>query len=215
MWYGFDKPGNSLGISQTGEMLTAPRWGNYMRDIHSGLPQKSFTRPSGIADAAVCRGSGLLMTDSCTQGAIWLPFLAGTVPNRYCDIHGSGGAIQTARPATTTPLNNIDTSFLDDIPRPKLSLDLFPELQNPQTQPGNRNNRTQPGNNSNQQPTRPSFDNLFDDELPENTPANNSRNNTRNDTAVIPDTAVRFDPREEDNSDEDDDDYLPAWDQLD
>jgi len=137
MWYGFDKPGNSLGISQTGEMLTSPLWGNYMRDIHNGLPQKSFTRPPGVADAAVCRSSGLLATKSCPQ-TIYLPFLAGTVPGRYCETHGSG-AQGSRLPSTTSKrlneLGDIDSSFLDAIPRPKLQLDLFPELQSLQPQP--------------------------------------------------------------------------------
>ncbi|GBU29041.1 penicillin-binding protein [Treponema sp. R8-4-B8] len=142
MWYGFDKPGNSLGISQTGEMLTSPLWGNYMRDIHNGLPQKSFTRPSGVSDAAVCRASGLLAKESCPQ-TIYLPFLAGTVPGRYCDVHGSGATAQGRLPSTTSTrlneLGDVDTSFLDAIPRPRLQLDLFPELQNPP--PRNQNDR--------------------------------------------------------------------------
>jgi len=201
MWYGFDKPGNSLGISQTGEMLTSPLWGNYMRDIHNGLPQKSFTRPSGISDAAVCRGSGLLATESCPQ-TIYLPFLEGTVPGRYCDIHGSTGAMPgTKLPSTTTPLNNVlDSSVLDEIPRPKLQLDLFPELNQPQSQQKQNQNQNQNQNNRNQTRNTP--------------PANNSRNNTRNNQAVIPDTAVIFDPTKE-KKEEEEDDYLPAWDQVD
>ena len=194
MWYGFDKPGNSLGISQTGEMLTSPLWGDYMRDIHNGLPQKNFPRPSGVVDVAVCRGSGLLMTDACTQGAVYLPFLEGTVPSRYCDLHGSGGtnSIQrTTIPSTTTPLDNVlDPSILDAIPRPTLQLDLFPELTNPSQQKPNQN---QPQNNRNQS-------------------RNNSRNN-RNGQSTIPDSAVIFDPTKEKK--DDDDDYLPAWNQLD
>jgi len=151
MWYGFDKPGNSLGISQTGEMLTSPLWGNYMHDIHVGLPQKNFSRPSGVADVAVCRGSGLLMTDACTQGAVYLPFLEGTVPGRYCDLHGGGGAAQGSRlPSTSVPSinNNLDPSILDNIPRPtlQLDLDLFPEMNQPPSR--NQNNRNQPRNNS-------------------------------------------------------------------
>jgi penicillin-binding protein 1A len=206
MWYGFDKPGNSLGISQTGERLTAPLWGDYMSDIHKGLPQKSFTRPSGIYDVAVCRGSGLLMTDSCTQGAIYLPFMEGTVPSRYCDLHGSGGSLQGPKLSTTTQINEIDTSYLDNIPRPQLPTDLFPELQNSPSQPRqnqnqNQNNRTQ--NRNNQRTPQSS--------APSN---NNSGSNTGNQPAVIPDTAVRFDPREEDSG-ESDDEYLPPWNQLD
>jgi penicillin-binding protein 1A len=166
-----------------------------MSDIHKGLPQKSFTRPSGIYDVAVCRGSGLLMTASCTQGAIYLPFIEGTVPARYCDLHGSGNALQTTRPTvTSTRLNDVDSSFLDEIPRPQLPADLFPELLNTPTQ--------QRQNQNNRNPRTPQSSN------------NNRNNNTNNGQAVIPDTAVRFDPREDD-SDENDDDYLPPWDQLD
>ena len=190
MWYGFDKPGNSLGISQTGEMLTSPLWGDYMRDIHNGLPQKNFSRPSGVADIAVCRGSGLLMTDSCTQGAVYLPFLEGTIPSRYCDLHGAGGTggQRSTIPSTTSTLNSdIDSSVLDAIPRPKLQLDLFPELNQSQPKPNqNQNNRNQS--------------------------RNNSRNN-RNGQSTIPDSAVIFDPTKE-KKDDDDDDYLPAWNQL-
>jgi penicillin-binding protein 1A len=150
MWFGFDKPGNSLGISQTGEMLTSPLWGNYMHDIHVGLPQKNFSRPSGVVDAAVCRGSGLLMTDACTQGAVYLPFLAGTVPARYCDVHGSGGSQGSRLPSANIPSinNDFDSSVLDGIPKIKLDLD-FLELNQPQQpQPQSRNNnRNQPRNN--------------------------------------------------------------------
>jgi penicillin-binding protein 1A len=192
MWYGFDKPGNSLGISQTGEMLTSPLWGNYMRDIHNGLPQKNFTRPSGVADVAVCRGSGLLITDACTQGAVYLPFIEGTIPARYCDLHGSTGAVQGSRlPSTTAPINNVmDSSILDEIPRPKLQLDLFPELNQPQQRQPQNQTQTQTQSQNNRNQTR-----------------NNSRNNTRNNQNTIPDSAEK--------KENDDDDYLPAWDQVD
>jgi penicillin-binding protein 1A len=175
MWYGFDKPGNSLGISQTGEMLTSPLWGDYMRDIHNGLPQKNFSRPSGVSDAAVCRGSGLLLTDSCTQGAVYLPFLEGTIPARYCDIHGGGGAGAGSGPRTSLPTvdfnSGMDSSVLDGIPKPTLNLDFdFPELQNnnqPQSQQRqNQNNRRNPRNNRNNQNTTPDTEKKDDDYLP-------------------------------------------------
>lgn len=124
MWYGFDKPGNSLGVNQTGAILVGPSWGDYMRDIHRGLPQRNFTRPSGIVDVAVCRTSGLLLTENCGQG-IGLPFLEGTVPGRYCTIHGDASS-GTRLPSSG--LNDVDDSFLDNI-RIQLDPDLFPELQ--------------------------------------------------------------------------------------
>ncbi|MDR3145580.1 MAG: PBP1A family penicillin-binding protein, partial [Treponema sp.] len=59
IWFGFDKPGNSLGLSLTGATLAGPVWGDYMREIHLGLPAKSFSRPdSGVIDVTVCSQTG-------------------------------------------------------------------------------------------------------------------------------------------------------------
>ena len=137
MWYGFDRPGNSLGVNQTGAILTGPSWGDYMRDIHRGLPQKNFTRPSGIVDAVVCRSSGLLVTEYCNQGTIYLPFLEGTIPGRYCDMHGNVSQSGPRLPTSST-VGDLDTSFLDSI-RIQLDPSLFPELQGSQSM-GNMNN---------------------------------------------------------------------------
>jgi len=61
VWLGFDRPGNSLGVSQTGATLAAPVWANYMRDIHLGLQYKNFPKPdSGLISATVCSLSGQL-----------------------------------------------------------------------------------------------------------------------------------------------------------
>jgi len=38
VWFGFDKPGNSLGVDLTGSSLAGPVWGDFMREIHQGLP---------------------------------------------------------------------------------------------------------------------------------------------------------------------------------
>ncbi|MDR1353387.1 MAG: PBP1A family penicillin-binding protein, partial [Treponema sp.] len=93
IWFGFDKPGNSLGLSLTGATLAGPVWGDYMRDIHTDLPMKDFIRPSsGLVDVTVCSLSGQLKTNAC-PGGVTLTFLAGTQPTTYCDMH-LGGAEQ-------------------------------------------------------------------------------------------------------------------------
>ncbi|MCL2441169.1 MAG: PBP1A family penicillin-binding protein [Treponema sp.] len=149
IWYGFDKPGNSLGISQTGAALAGPVWGDYMSAIHRGLPLKSFQRPSGIVDAAVCRRSGQLVTDDCDQGTIFLPFLAGSVPARYCELHGRGSPAAAAGgariPATPSHFDNIDTTFLDNL-MPTLQIDL-PDFNTPPA--SNRNTPAGRNNNNN------------------------------------------------------------------
>jgi penicillin-binding protein 1A len=88
IWFGFDKPGNSLGLNLTGATLAGPVWGDYMRDIHQGLPMKDFARPAtGVVDITVCAKSGLIPTAACNEGKVTLTFLSGTQPDRYCDIH--------------------------------------------------------------------------------------------------------------------------------
>jgi len=146
IWYGFDKPGNSLGISQTGAELGGPVWGDYMRDINRGLVQKSFSRPSGVVDAAVCRRTGLLPTSACTDGSIYLPFLSGTVPSQYCDHNlGSMRDHNTGTSFVSSHFNDIDTTFLDSsLLKPLNFDDLFPELP---SLPSNNQNTTPVHNN--------------------------------------------------------------------
>ncbi|MDR2097481.1 MAG: PBP1A family penicillin-binding protein [Spirochaetaceae bacterium] len=91
IWFGFDKPGNSLGTTLTGATLAGPIWGDFMREIHRGLPAKEFKRPeTGVVDVRVCAKSGQLLTPSCNQGEVVLPFLEKFRPTEYCTYHGGG-----------------------------------------------------------------------------------------------------------------------------
>jgi len=208
VWFGFDQPGNSLGISQTGAQLAGPVWGDYMSDIHRGLPQKTFVRPTGVSDAAVCRRSGLLPTESCNEGTIYLTFIDGTIPSRYCDIHGAASSFLGANiPVSSAGFSNIDTSFLDDY-RIDLDWDFLENLLG-FTQSSNTFNQFIFG--------APSYD-----ETPNNPPpANNQNTSPRNEPAVIPDAPVRFVPREDDDNNNDlndngfdNDETLPPWDLM-
>ncbi|MCL2093451.1 MAG: PBP1A family penicillin-binding protein [Treponema sp.] len=109
VWFGFDRPGNSLGLTLTGSTLAGPIWADYMREIHMGLPFRDFVRPtSGLVDATVCAVSGLLMSSSCNQGSVTLTFLEGTQPVRSCDYHGNNQARQT-----TIRNIELDSLFID------------------------------------------------------------------------------------------------------
>jgi penicillin-binding protein 1A len=125
VWFGFDKPGNTLGLSLTGATLAGPVWGDFMREIHQGLPRKEFVRPSsGIVDVTVCAKSGLLPTAACTS-TVTLSFLVGTQPSDYCAIHGDaavdGPALRSLR-LDTIGIN--DDTLLRDLRMPQLALDL-------------------------------------------------------------------------------------------
>jgi penicillin-binding protein 1A len=91
IWFGFDRPGNSLGLNQSGARLAGDIWAQYMRGINRGLPMKSFSRPqNGLVQAQVCSVSGLLPTEFCDDGTEVLLYLEGTQPSRYCDLHQYG-----------------------------------------------------------------------------------------------------------------------------
>jgi penicillin-binding protein 1A len=142
IWFGFDKPGNSLGVDLTGSTLVGPIWADYMHDIHTGLPMRNFVRPtSGIIEVTVCSESGLLRTSAC-PGSVTLPYLEGSQPTAYCNLHEnvpvtSVAALQSLR-TDTLAIN--DDALLRDIKMPELPLALLQEIagpRNPQTQAAN------------------------------------------------------------------------------
>jgi penicillin-binding protein 1A len=88
IWFGFDRPGNSLGTTQSGATVAGFYWANYMKDINRGLPPKSFQRPqTGLVEATVCSVTGLIPTPYCNEGTTTLLFYDGTQPNKLCDWH--------------------------------------------------------------------------------------------------------------------------------
>jgi penicillin-binding protein 1A len=233
VWFGFDRPGNSLGISQTGAQLAAPVWGDLMREIHRGLPQRNFVRPSGIIDVTVCRRSGRLRNENCNEGEVTLPFLEGTQPFLQCDVHVNT-SLNPRIPITPPGQFGIDTgTLLDDLllMMPTLSLDLFEPQETPQPRGNQNTGRT--NTNPRTQPSAPVFNNPFlDDDLPVNipqqsqtrieTPANVPvsepvREPVPVESAVFPNTAVQFVPQDEDDEEEvrDDNRDLPSWNPLD
>jgi penicillin-binding protein 1A len=85
VWFGFDQPGNSLGVSQTGALAVGPVWGKFMKFIHANLDPRSFQRPDGIVEVTVTSRSGLLPPpgyEGKTQKEV---FIAGTEPKRLDD----------------------------------------------------------------------------------------------------------------------------------
>ena len=147
VWFGFDKPGNSLGVELTGSTLAGPVLGDYMREIHHGLVRRDFSRPAtGLVDMTVCARSGLLKTAACTEGEVTLPFLPGTQPSQFCNLHGNAASFLSRSPSGGMPLSVDEDVLLGSLSMPALPLDLFPELRNDQNR--NQNNRNTRGNNT-------------------------------------------------------------------
>ncbi len=86
VWFGFDVPGNSLGINQTGATAAGPIWAQYMKTIHQDLPAREFNKPeTGLREVTVCAKSGMLPTSDCSDTMDEI-FLEGTEPTTLCTI---------------------------------------------------------------------------------------------------------------------------------
>ncbi len=87
-WFGFDKPGQSLGLNITGATLAGFAWGEYFDKIHEDLPLKDWNKPlEGVIECTVCSESGMILTEACGDHQTTQWYLAGTQPTELCPIH--------------------------------------------------------------------------------------------------------------------------------
>ena len=89
-WFGFDKPGQSLGLQLTGSTLSGYAWADYMKKVHNGLPMKEFSKPAtGVIEATVCSVSGGILTPECGNHKVTAWYLEGTQPTQVCTVHST------------------------------------------------------------------------------------------------------------------------------
>ncbi|MCR5622862.1 MAG: PBP1A family penicillin-binding protein [Treponema sp.] len=88
-WFGFDRPGQSLGLSLTGSTLAGVAWGDFMHEANKGKGYKAFTDgvPEGVVRLEVCSVSGDLLTEACGNHKVTGYFLEGTEPTKACTRH--------------------------------------------------------------------------------------------------------------------------------
>lgn len=124
-WFGFDKPGQSLGLNITGSTLSGVVWGDYMGKINDGLPYRNFDKPdTGIVTMNVCAESGEIPTDACGNDVVTGYFLEGTQPTKTCSYHVNkelGEAIILERMKRERIQSGYSFNFNDD---DELTLDL-------------------------------------------------------------------------------------------
>lgn len=85
-WFGYDI---NESISFNGRNPAGLIWANVMTNIHSGLDDASFEKPSGVQTATVCRVTGKIASGICTD-TYEEYFLKGTIPD-VCTSHDSTG----------------------------------------------------------------------------------------------------------------------------
>ena len=98
-WFGFDKPGQSLGLNITGATLAGFAWGEYFDKIHANLPYKDWIKPlDGVIECTVCSESGMILTEACGDHKTTQWYLAGTQPTELCTLHsGTSNSVITIK----------------------------------------------------------------------------------------------------------------------
>lgn len=92
-WFGFDKPGQSLGLNITGATLAGYAWGEFFQEIHADLPSKEFPTPAdGVVKMTVCSKTGMLLSGQCNEGRTTQWYLEGTQPTQVCKLHTDNSA---------------------------------------------------------------------------------------------------------------------------
>lgn len=88
-WYGYDTP-QRVVYSGSPANPAGALWSNVMKSIHKGLENKKFIEPGEIVRATICRDTGLLAGEKCTNRYTEV-FVKGTVPTETCE----GGVVVT------------------------------------------------------------------------------------------------------------------------
>ncbi len=91
-WFGFDRPGQSLGLSLTGSTLAGVAWGDFMNYIHRGLPYKTFgEKPESLIELDICTESGGIWNEDCGENhKMTAYYYVGTEPLEDCQVHKKG-----------------------------------------------------------------------------------------------------------------------------
>lgn len=97
IWMGHDKPsiGIKAGVNSNRSLTsgeTAWMWGDIMKEAHTNVPVKNFDRPNGLVSASICKDSGKIATELCSQDQRGTRvysdiFHQGKIPTEYCDLH--------------------------------------------------------------------------------------------------------------------------------
>lgn len=124
-WFGFDRPGQSLGLSITGASLAAPAWGDFMHIANEGRPYKPFFNkmPKGVVRATVCSKYGGLYTKECGADKIVGFFLSGTEPTEPCTKHSNTNPLDIGSERLREAAELAGWAFYNDADAP-LSTDL-------------------------------------------------------------------------------------------
>ncbi len=84
-WYGFDIAENLYYAGANSTNRAARLWASVMKMVHEDLPSATFEKPSNIVSAKICKDSGKVAVEACTNTYTEY-FVKGTVPGD-CEGH--------------------------------------------------------------------------------------------------------------------------------
>ncbi len=119
VWFGYDDPEEIVWNASANPAGTI--WSNVMRDIHKNLKSANFNTPSGITQATVCRKTGCLATNSCTDTYSEM-FTQDNLPEK-CEGHGVQKLCsETGKVATEYCPSTKNNSYGGTLPKESLNL---------------------------------------------------------------------------------------------
>ncbi len=84
VWMGCDSQKFSLGSGQSAAMVSAPVWGNFMRQVYTfRKPGRFKAQPDGVTVRAICAKTGKIPVEGCPVKSEF--FIAGTEPREKCN----------------------------------------------------------------------------------------------------------------------------------
>ncbi len=84
VWMGCDSQKFSLGSGQSASVVSAPVWGNFMRQVYAfRKPGRFKGQPGGITVRSICAKTGKIPVDGCPVKSEY--FIAGTEPREKCN----------------------------------------------------------------------------------------------------------------------------------
>ena len=97
VWYGYDKPETIYDSGNPAGRI----WGDVIKEVHKGLPAKSFEEPEDIVWMTVCKDSGMLPCDLCSSDQrgnrlYKEAFIKGTEPTTSCIVHVAADICQVS-----------------------------------------------------------------------------------------------------------------------
>ena len=115
-WFGFDTPEE---IVWSGRNPAGQIWSNIMKDIHKGLDKEKFERPKDIVNVTICRKTGLLPSDTCTDTYSEV-FIKGTEPKETCEGHVVLDVCKETEEIATEDCTDIETREYTKMPQVEL-----------------------------------------------------------------------------------------------